>query len=129
MKINKIYRSVCSVIALAMIFSVLTFVTNESKGSDVNAGKAQSSLLLVVSNVSLSSGTYAYADGPGGHYNATITGTNRVGFSGLPAGNYHIVICALTPGGPYNYLANGFYFNGTEQSARINLVSGFCNAE
>jgi len=132
MKINSIYRSIYSVLALSLILSVFTFVSNESKGSEVSAGKAQSSLLLVVSNVSLSPGTYAYADGPGsagGHYVATVTGTNRVGFTSMPAGNYHIVICGSTPTGAYNYLANGFYFNGTEQTNRINLVKGFCNPE
>lgn len=125
MKNTKIKAIICSLVLITAIFSATVFSVNESKGAEQGIGA-----LLLLTDVSLSAGTYAYADGQTGHYGATILGTNRVLFPNtMPAGSYHIVICAQTPNGAYNYLANGFQYNGGEQSARVTLKRGFCNPE
>lgn len=125
MKNTKIKAIICSLVMITAIFSVTIFNANESKGADQAAGA-----LLLLTDVTLSAGTHAYADNLTGHYVATIIGTNRVLFPNtMPAGSYHIVICGQTPNGGYNYLANGFQYNGGEQSLRVTLKKGYCIPE
>lgn len=121
---QKVNRITGFMVIAAMIFSVTVFTSGESKGIET-AGV----LTLIVSNANLTAGTYAYADMGTNHYNAVITGSNRIGFAGMPAGSYRIYICAQTTTGPHNYAVSGFLYNGGDQAARIDLKKGFCNPE